>query len=73
MAEVFHLQIHFHFVGVPVLLSVKVTFNGAFPEVEDAEKAATGFAVTVIYFDFVTLLIPAALETVSVTVYFPAL
>ncbi|MPN36809.1 hypothetical protein SDC9_184320 [bioreactor metagenome] len=32
-----------HKVGVPVLLSVKVTFSGALPDVGDAEKAATGF------------------------------
>lgn len=32
----------FHEVGDPVLLSVNVTFNCEFPEVGDAEKAATG-------------------------------
>ena len=35
-------KLHFHEVGDPVLLSVNVTFNGAFPEVGDAENAATG-------------------------------
>jgi hypothetical protein len=33
---------HLHEVGDPVLLSVKVTFNGTFPEVGVAEKAAAG-------------------------------
>ena len=37
-------KLHFHEVGDPVLLSVNCTFNGAFPEVGDAEKAATGFS-----------------------------
>lgn len=32
----------FHEAGEPVLLSVNVTLNGAFPEVFDTEKAATG-------------------------------
>ena len=36
-------KLHFHDVGAPVLLSVNCTFNGTFPEVEAAEKAATGF------------------------------
>jgi hypothetical protein len=35
-------KLYFHEVGVPVLLSVNVTFSGAFPEVGDAENAATG-------------------------------
>lgn len=35
-------KLHFHELGDPVLLLVNVTFNCAFPEVEDAEKAATG-------------------------------
>jgi len=30
-------------VGLLVLLSVNVTVNGAFPDVGNAEKAATGF------------------------------
>ena len=33
---------HFHEVGDPVFLSVKLTLSGAFPEVVDAEKAAAG-------------------------------
>ena len=44
-------KFHFQEVGDPVLLSVKETLNGAFPDVEDAENAATGIfevAVTVI-------------------------
>jgi len=44
-------KFHFHAVGVPVLLSVNTTFNGAFPDVGEAENSATGFvavAVTVI-------------------------
>jgi hypothetical protein len=36
-------KVHFHEVGVPVLLSVNCTFRGAFPEVGDAEKSATGW------------------------------
>lgn len=32
-----------HEVGDPVLLSVNCTFRGAFPDVGDAEKVATGF------------------------------
>ncbi len=39
-------KLHFHFSGKPVLLSVNLTFNGAFPEVVDAENAATGFAIS---------------------------
>ena len=35
-------KVHFHEVGDPVLWSVKLTVRGAFPEVGDAEKAATG-------------------------------
>ena len=35
-------KVHFHDVGTPVLLSVKLTFSGLFPEVGDVEKAATG-------------------------------
>jgi hypothetical protein len=33
---------HFHEVGDPVLLSLKLTLSGAFPEVWDAVKAASG-------------------------------
>ena len=33
---------HFHEVGDSVLLSVKLTLSGSFPEVVYAEKAATG-------------------------------
>ncbi len=43
-------KFHFHAVGVPVLLSVNTTFNGAFPDVGEAENSATGaweVAVTV--------------------------
>jgi hypothetical protein len=39
-------KFHFHEVGEPVLVSLKVTVNGAFPEVGFAEKFATGFAIT---------------------------
>ena len=42
-------KFHFYEVGVPVLLSVNVTFSGAFPEVGDAENAAKG-VVTVTTF-----------------------
>ena len=35
-------KFQFHEVGVPVLLSVNATFNGAYPEIGDAEKAAKG-------------------------------
>jgi len=38
-------KLHFHFSGKPVFLSVKTTVNGAFPEVGDAENAATDFAI----------------------------
>ena len=68
-------KLHLHEVGDPVLLSVNVTFNGTFPEVEDAEKEATGAfraVATFIWLDFVTELLPAALVTVKPTVYFPA-
>ncbi len=40
-------KFHFQEVCDPVLLSIKVTVNGAFPEVGFAENAATGFAITV--------------------------
>jgi len=33
---------HFHEVGVPVLVSVNTTFNGAFPDVTSLVKLATG-------------------------------
>jgi len=33
-------KLHFHEVGEPILLSVKATFSGASPEMEDAEKLA---------------------------------
>ncbi len=39
---------HFHFFGVPVLASVNLTFNGTFPDVGDAENAATGFVAAVV-------------------------
>ena len=39
-------KLHFHLVGKPVLVSVKATVNGVFPEAGDAENSATGFAVT---------------------------
>ena len=43
LLNLFHLEkYHFHEVGDPVLLSVKLTLSGALPEVGDAEKAATG-------------------------------
>ena len=35
-------KFHFHEVGDPVLLSVNCTFSGTFPEVGDADRAATG-------------------------------
>ena len=35
-------KFHLHEVGDPVLLSVNCTFNGAFPEVGDAENAPIG-------------------------------
>lgn len=57
-------------VGDPLLLSVNVTFNGAFPDVGDPDKAAIGFcvdAVTFIKLGFVTVLLPAALVAVSAT------
>ena len=39
-----------HEVGDPVLLSVNCTLNGAFPDVGDAEKAATGFCAAAVTF-----------------------
>jgi hypothetical protein len=39
-------KLHFLEIGDPVLLSVNRTFNGAFPEVGDATKAATSFEET---------------------------
>lgn len=39
-----------HEVGDPVLLSVNSTFNGTFPDVGDAEKAATGFCAAAVTF-----------------------
>ena len=57
-----------HEAGDPVLLSVNFTVNGAFPDAVDTEKEATGFITTVIYFDFVIVLLPAALLAVSTTV-----
>jgi hypothetical protein len=35
-------KLQFYEAGEPVLLSLNCTFNGAFPEPGDAEKAATG-------------------------------
>ena len=66
----------FHEVGDPLLVSVNVTFRGAFPDNGQPQKSAVGayeVPVTVIYFDFVAVLMPTALVTVRVTVYFPAL
>ena len=40
-------KLYFHEVGDPVLLSVNCTFDGDFPEVDTAEKAATGAFKTV--------------------------
>jgi len=65
---------HSHEVGDPLLVSVNVTFSGVFPESVEPQKSATGaceVSVTVIYFDFVFVLLPAAFVTVSLTVYFP--
>jgi len=61
-------------VGDPVLLSVNFTVKSDFPEL-DAEKAAIGDfkAFTVIWLDFVTVLLPAEFSTFKLTVYFPAL
>ena len=67
---------HCHEVGEPLLVSVNVTFNDAFPESVEPQKSATGaceVVVTVIYFDFVAVLLPATFVTVSLTVYFPVL
>ena len=69
-------KFHFHEVGDPLFVSVNVTFSGAFPDNGQPQKSAVGACevhVTVIYFDFVAVLIPAALVTLRVTVYFPAL
>ena len=62
-------KLHFHEVGLLVLLSVNCTFNELFPEVGDAVNAATGFTgvVTFIYAVFVTLLLPAEFVAVRVT------
>jgi hypothetical protein len=61
-------------VGDPVLTSVKLTVNGAFPDVGEAEKAATGvltlLAKTVMALDSES--VPFTLLTVSVTVRLPA-
>jgi hypothetical protein len=35
-------KLQFQAVGVPVLMSIKVTFRGVIPEIGDAENAATG-------------------------------
>ena len=66
-------KLHFHEVGVPVLLSVNDTVKGAFPVVLDAEKSAAGSTsfvetltetLTVPNFE----LVPFALNTVRLTV-----
>ena len=64
-------KVHFHEVGEPVLLSVKATLNGTFPDVGDAENTVTGVSeadVTFIYWNLVLVLLPAALVAVSATV-----
>jgi hypothetical protein len=38
-------KLHFHEVGDPVLLSVKATLKGVFPDIGDPEKAAIGIEV----------------------------
>lgn len=63
--------------GEFALLSVNCTCKVVFPDVGDAEKAATGFTATgftatVMQFDLVIVLLPAALLAVSTTVYLPA-
>lgn len=54
--------------GEFALLSVNCTCKVVFPDVGDAEKAATGFTATVMQFDLVIVLLPAALLAVSTTV-----
>ena len=61
-------KFHIHPAGIPVLLSVNLTFNGAFPEVGDAENEATGFDITFIYPVFVTVPRPAAFFIIKLTV-----
>ena len=66
-------------VGLFVLISVNVTDKGAFPDVGNAVKEATGTGVigtfdeALIVTVFVALVLPAVFFTVKLTVYFPAL
>ncbi|WP_156150939.1 hypothetical protein [Methanosarcina vacuolata] len=45
-------KLHFHLVWVFKLVSINTTVAGVFPEVGDAEDAATGFAISYfMYYD----------------------
>jgi hypothetical protein len=56
-------KFQFHDVGDPMLWSVKLTLNGVFPEVGDAENTGCARTFTVANFESV----PFVLFTVSVT------